>query len=825
MPPPLADIAQDVVAGFAYRLTLSVQIDGPGDKHPALVCFAFLDDAGAVLAAPPEAQGTRFLTSDIFGDYLYIGRPAKAGLVDVDIVFVPPPGCTRVALALHQWRAQTVRVRQAMRLTPADPQTAEAIADIEIADKLIVSCDHDVVAGESYDVQFAFSGQTPLEDRGILMAVRFFCADGARIAPPDNLPVSGLAGAFRYVSPAQAPMTGLASVAAPAGAVRMHLRILRWKQTADWGVDEVRLVWLGGPDKVVAQGWLDLPTEEGPVAVHARITALGGMGTLLGAVHLLFEDAAGQPLLAQADNMSRSDRFMNHVPLRPPSRHMMAQDGSFAIARHFTPPAGAVRLGWRLLDPEGEWQLDMRQTPIVEPFSPQPKGQMAALPAAALWCDPALEASVAGALQEAVPVSALWEGTALGQVDLLGAALSAVRSGDWVALCAVLDGVPPQVLICPQYFDAEHRLLPDAVGPGCARVGLLPPARDVPLPVGEWGADACPLRSCFQVPQGAAYGVFALVAVGTQTVPALSGLCMVQVAPDTVCDGFDVATMSVSHLRAAQQLADLTDQIVLAQAVRRALAVQAPPDQKTDATSADQVSKPLGAGWLPVVGRAVPPQVAKVGRPLYLVAQEVEETARALLEALVRSGQMPALWRAPAYRTAGLPRAGEGVSRDTPRDGVHGTEHEGLHILQTVAAGFDRAGIGAADRLTFDAAYVQAAMRLHGAGLLHVSGGMDEMLVARAVAQAQGVPLVCEVVELVQAADGTLARLRHARLLECLRAADAVLAPLALHEGLCAQGVSAGAVVVLDAQDPVQSHIAAHDHARSRHDAPQEEET
>ena len=482
----LADITLAVVAGFPYRLTLAVQVQGPTDKHPALVRFVFMDASGAPIAGDADADPAPFLKSDIFGDYRYIGKPAKAGLVEADIVFTIPEGCTHVMLELHRWRAETVRVKQAMKLAPADAAAAEALADLQTSDKLIATSTHEVASGESYDVLFAFSGSVPLEERGILVAVRFSDAAGARLDPPANLPVSDLAGAFRYVTPTAGMMLGTAGITTPAGAAQMQLRVLRWKQDADWHLDDIRLVWLGSDAVVVARGMLDLPTREdaapdAALAISARVSAAGGSGTLLGALHLTFEDASGVPVMIQGDNMSRSDRFMNHVPVRPPSAHMMAADGSFPIGRSFVPPPGAVRMGWRLLDPEGGWRLGMQAAPVLKPFAPDPAGQLAALPQAARWCATEVSAQARALLQAALPLSALWDAIALEQVHLLGEALCPVTGGEWYALSGMLDALPAQLLICPQYFDADNRLLPDVVGPGCTRSGNLPPGRDVAL--------------------------------------------------------------------------------------------------------------------------------------------------------------------------------------------------------------------------------------------------------------------------------------------------------------------------------------------------------
>lgn len=803
----LADISVDVVEGVKYRLTLAVQIEGPTSKYPALVRFVFEDEAGNALAADVgEGSGTAaFLKSDIFGDYRYIGKPDKAGPVEVDTVFATPTGCRRVKLELHLWRAQTVRVKRAMALAPADARDAEIISDMQIADRLIATSTHDVTGGESYDVLFAFSGSVALEDRNILMAVRFFDADGVRLEPPPNLPVSDLAGPFRYVTPGLVPMTGSASVAAPGRATQMQLRVLRWKHDADWALQDMRLVWLGAEDLVAAHGRLDLPQQAGDMAIHARVTATAGTGTLLGALQVIFEDASGTPLAAQAENMSRSDRFLNHVPIRPPLAHMMDEDGSFCISRHFTPPADAVHMGWRLLDPEGEWQLEMHGSPFVEPFLPDPQGRISALPDAARWCDPALEVSAVEAVQAAVPVSELWEAVALRQVHVLGEAICAVTPGDWYAVCGVLDAMPAQLLIAPQYFDADQQLLPDVVGPGCARSGRLPPARDAALHA--QGDGTAQLRSCFQAPSGAAYGTFHLVASGERPdAPALSKLDVAAVTAETVCDGLDVATLSVPQLRAAVQLADLTGQPVVSRAARRALALLV-PQQKTPAASTDFALEPLVAGWVPALGQGE--VVADVpGRPLYVLEKK---TGQDILATLAQRGQSPAIWAPPDCRVAGLPPEREAAtpSKATP-DGVSVTTHAGVQILHTVADGFDRAQMAPADRLTFDAAYAQIAVRLHGAGLVHAAGGMDEMLVARAVAQAQGLPLVCEIAALAQVADSTLAQLRHARLLECLCAADVVLAPAALHDKLRAEGVAQQALVALDAVEVAGSHIAAH---------------
>ena len=808
MSEPLAAISVDVLAGFAYRLTLAVQVVRPTEKYPALVCFRFLDADGAPLTAPAEPDSARLLVSDIFGDFQYVGKPGKAGLVEVDQVLIPPVGCVRVKVELHRWHAGELRIKGPLRLAPADAQTARAIADARLADRLITAATYDVVAGESYDVFGAFTGSAPLEERGILMAVRFFDSAGVRLDPPGNLPVSELAGAFRYVSPTAVPMVGIASVVAPPGAVRMQLRVLRWKQEADWTLQEMRLVWLGAPGRVAAQGQLDLGTAGAAQALRARITAVGGAGTLLGALHLMFEDAAGAPLLAQGGNLSRSDRFMNHVPIRPPAPHMMAPDGSFVVSRHFTPPDGAARLVWRLLDPEGGWRLEMQNGPVLETFSPDPQRLIATLPEGACWKDPALDPPLREKVQAAVPPSPLWEAVALGQVHLSGGALCAVMPGAWYAASGVLDSPPAQLMICPQYFDAEGALLTEVTGPGCARSGTLPPVRDVVLS-GTGAIGPIGFRSCFQAPPEAACGAFYVLASGENpTAPALSDLVMAQVPPQTVCDGMDVSRASVPQLRAAVQLADATGQRVLSRDARRALDMLAPAPAGSE--PADLALDLLAPGWLPALIRGTQEPGAQ-DHLLYLGPRE----DGALLEELARRGGHPALWLPPVARSHGLPP--ERGAPDPVPDGVHETQRGGVLMLQTAAAGFDRAAMAPADRVVFDAAYLQRAAQMYGAGLLHARGGVEEMLAACAVAQAQDLPLVCEIAALEHPEAPMLAHLRQTRLFDCLRRADAVLAPAALHSALTAQGVTSHCLVPLEAPHPADSHSAAHSRARSTH--------
>ncbi|MEQ6250921.1 hypothetical protein ABMC89_18720 [Sulfitobacter sp. HNIBRBA3233] len=792
MSDPIADLTAEVLAGVSYRLTLSAQVVEAGAKYPALLRFVFEDAGGTVL--PEESAGEGFLSSDIFGTYRYIGRPGKSGPTPVDLVFRVPAGAVRLTVELHRWQAGAVRLLRKMALDPATPLDAEAIAEAQLADRIIATRTFDVRPGESYDMLFDFTGTTPLEERGILASVRFVDGDGARVDPPPNLPTSAAAGAFRYIAPGARALSGTASVTVPAHAQQMQIRLLHWIGGRDWALRDMRLIWLGDPAITAAEGRVDLPVGQGDdrIGLRARLRAVGGTSTKLGALQLVFEDAQGAPIQLQGDNLSRSDRFMNHIPLRTPPAHLMAADGSFSLARPFAPPAGAVRMLWRLLDVDNGWQLEMCTPPALCAFDPAPAVHLDALPADRRWQDASLDPDRVAALVGALPGSSLWEAVALSQLHLLGVGLLPVRPGTWVAVTGTLSAPPHQVLAVPTYFDAEGQPLAEATGTGCARIGTLPPARDVALSAGDHS-----FRACFLAPEDAAYAVFTLTASAENaTPPVLSDLDAGAVDAQTVCDGLDPARQSVVQLRATLQLAQATGRIALELACSKALAILV-PQEDTFATRAAQLERrlaPLDPQWLPALGPAG--QAAR--DPLCVLHLRAD------------AGTLPP----PAPDTRAILCLPLAAAQDvTQPDGPVVVADGPLRVVRPQAAGLDPLKIPEQTRLVFEAAFAAQIAAREAAGLVHGCGDSDILLTALAVARAQGLPLVLEVAQL-PAAETEAGRLDQAQTLRCLAAAQAVLAPQALHGTLLAGGLAADALIAATA-DTAQDHTDAYSLARA----------
>ncbi|WP_255005852.1 hypothetical protein [Roseovarius sp. M141] len=817
MSDPIARLQRDVSPGIRYRLTFSAEISNPSGLHPALVRFVFLDAAGTALPDPDTGGegAAAFAHSSIFGAYRYIGKPAKAGPVAVDMVFAVPENCTSVQLELHLWRAGQVRMHDKMMLAPASPDDADAERDIQLAEQTMGTEHFSVRPGESYDLDLTFKRGALLRPRDALVAFRFLDATGAWVDPPPNLATSDQVGAFRYVVPDEHAGAGMASITVPARCTAMQVRVLRWNTGADLHLRALRLIWLGAPENIGAQGTASIDPA-GHYALRGRIRACGGEGTLLGAVHLMFSDDQGAPLLAQAEGLSRSDRFVNHIRLAKPSQDLIDETGSFSLAHAFVAPPGATRVAWRVLSGTGGWQLDCGAPLSLTPFCDAPLPQIDALPASARASD--LAAEQTQALRTVLPAAPIWQTAALGRMHLLGQALCAVQPDTWIAVTGQISGAS-QAHICPLYFDKALTPLPDAPCLGCASEEGLGPARSVALQPQKGGAMG--FDESFLTPPNADFAAFHLVAPPQgDTPPEGTRLVTSPRAPDAVCGDMDVGTLTPAQLRSTVQLAEAVGHLRLQAAACHALAV-AEPGQDAFARRAqelDEVLEPLDPGWLPTVAGPVT-DVPDPGSVFYLMTGLAPEDGgadavrnAALLQAQVAGGLHPVV-------CLPLAQPEPGVTAAQP-DGQHVTQRDGLRIIRPGYRALDPARMPPAALLELETDIAGQALHAHACGLIHACGDWDIALKALALATHHGLPFVYEprAADLLPAAPRT--RLHRDQQNRCIAAADAII--IAAQDRFDAPEICKtlrGRVFCLpDPADPA-GHAAAYAHARAHHAA------
>lgn len=734
-------------------------VDTAPGKFPALVVITFRDAQGEVLADPVPGLAI----SSLFGHFHYIGAAGQTGRIGFVIGLEPPPATASVEVGLRLWHAQAVTVATAMGLVPEprpEPPPPPA-APPEVPDeRLMAELRCDVVPGDSYDLLARFADGSELAPRFALVNVQFSDASGQALAAGVTVPVSSVAGAYRYLMPVTVPdpadprPAAVASFIAPAGAAHMVLRLLRWQAAETLILDTADILWLGEPAVLAAQGHADLPQgDTGWLILRGEVEIAADPGPETGLVELSFTDAAGQPMDINAEGLRDTDRFRNVSVLERGVAPVLSAGVLFRS------PPGAVRLRWRLRAAPGTG-LTAGEDWSLAPIDLAPVARIAVLPAAACLS----LVPDAGLLRAALPVAPPWPALAQGSLHLLAEVIAPAEPGAWLRVTADLPRGGADLLLHPVWFDAAGAVLAPETVAGCDIAGVAGLVRQV---TARQTASGAILSEAFLSPPAAAFAAFYLLGPRGGSPPLVSRLAAGPVQPAHLLEGFDPVPAEPAVLTQAAAIAAAAGDLRSLQVVSAALAASRPQDMALARRARDLAWQldVLDPGWQP---------------PLARLTDFSPDPAHVL--SLCRAGgtaPVAQLAAAGLQPVALLPLNAHAAPDGLPaRDGVHLLRLADMVLAVPQYPGLVAAQIAPADLLTLEAALAGGVLRRQRAGLIHAvldAEGCDRALLALALARAGDLPFLCEWYPGPEDSAADLAPLRAAQRARCLTAADAVI--------------------------------------------------
>lgn len=810
----LDELKADLTPGRQSRFSVVIAVEGPSpDMSPALIACAFADACGAPVGGPVPG----LLTSTLYGPYLYVGRPGQSGPLAVDFTITPPPGAVSVTLTLHPWRARAVRLIEAIK--PADDAAAGDLAAPAMADDpaLLGRIEHAVTAGESYDVLARFAG--PFTSRTALATVRFEADDGTAITPGTEIARSDAVGPYRYLeaddrldrSGPPDPSLAQASFAAPPGAVRMTITMMRWTRGQDLRLTGAEIRRQSAPGRCIASGSADL-RQATWFAFSAGLRLPGRRDGTLALIDFVFTDAAGNRLTTTADGLRRTAQYQYVTTI--PADPLGPVDGVYPLHVAFRPPAGAVRMVWTLRPAAGiaADTAALAGDPAIRCLRPDLALQIADRPG--LPCHRAtLGASQTDILRAAIPAEPVWAGIARQGYDLLAELVLPVTPGAWVMVSGEVSRAAgglerADLVVLPLWFDARGQPLTPEAQTGCPASAALGPHRSVTLHPRPDGTAAL-LAEPFRPPESAACAMLHLVACHVGAGIAVTAIKAAPAVPEDLLGALDITHMSRAQLLQAAEIAELVWDLPARRALYRALATME-PDGAAYAHRAQVLNEQLAdldTGWrpdlAPMSARATDPQAVlhllKVICPEENSGGAVRSTS--ILVAQAARGLHP---------VACLPLAApHGELSDRP-DGIAEIARDGVSVNFLNFPALTARDLPPADLLSFETGLHNRVLRAHRCSLIHAASGFrgyDTALKGLALARANDLPLVYEVRSFHEHTWRPISaihmghrqtRLREAQENRCMAEADAVVTiSRAMEANLRARGVAAERLFVV----------------------------
>jgi len=738
----------EIVTHGAVSLMLSVFLsvsDQPRPDKPALVTLAFFDGDGVQLEGPFFGLNQ----SDLYGAFLYINDQSGAADEFACVKEIAlPPGTARVRAETFAWNAKSVELLEpmALGLTEAKPERAD--------EKTLGTVDAAVTEGETYEVVLRWTGTQAAQPRFAVLIPCFEDADGVEVAPPAYLPVSQKIGSYRYFSPplhtntTESGQCAVASVIAPAGAVRLRGTARIWDAQDNFGTVTLTVQSLTGPTHVCAEGWIDLRLpfpSEWEACFAGEVLPVGAPCQQVGVVEVVFQDSTGAPLLEYAPGLQVSAQFLNFIPLRPQQRYQ-----SIRFQAVFRPPPNTRRVLWRLR-PAPQQLLKPMAEFAFKRYKPSIGAAFAALPSVAKQVGDLL-ADERDLLRMALPEKPFWHNLFRGAAVLLGEVLHSVSEQGWMAVSSTLAlprALPAtaRLAIHPVYFNDKGCVLACKTLTGCTEhpeLGLLRYATGTGLAAGEVS-----FGCAFLTPPGAAFAAFYLVGLGEQIDAVLTQLSAQPVDPDAVHADLDTTDMDSVQLQQEIQVAEQTRDIAARQTLASALACCTPKDQKlaqrAQRLRADTVD--LAPHWLPTL----PLQSVHTPDPLavlhlFKVIYPDESTGGAVRGTAIVEAQAARDLRPAVCMPLNSPRPDQ--QHRQMADGIEEVARNGVRIFYPYYAGFERKQLAPADLLSLETVLWNRVLRQTRTGLIHAASGFrgyENALKGIALARANRVPLVYEV--------------------------------------------------------------------------------
>lgn len=727
--------------GGVREIVLSAQMELLQESKgaPFVAAVRFCTSSGEVIQEP----GSDIAYSKQFGSYFYFGPRRTVGVSQAERRVVVPSDTAIFSIELFPWGHSNARFL-------SEPQlSVENTMRFFKGSEVLAECVSDVVEGEAYDVEFLAEYDQPVLKNSVLAHPSFFDKQGRLLPPVGDVPVSNKVGAYRYLQTMEVqPFSagGLCtSFVAPPDAVRLEMKVLRWKGDETYRSNLVRIVRSRELiDHNGLQGLIDLPVSSSDVELKARLKAMGKLRSKVGRLEIRFMDRSNKLLIPMVPGLETANDM---VAFSFVTCHSL--DGNIAINLSLKVPVLAAKIQWRIW-PEDGLMLSVVESikakNIPDNFNDFLREQVGIEHALdhINWQD--YRNITSGSYANSFFVNLI-----KGNLNIFGEAALSIDSQAWVRITGrvFLKGVineQSRLMIYPMYFNSDHELIQQGGGNGftlLSNLGWVRYASSSKLQQGEHV-----LSECFFVPPGAVNAVFYLISLVDTELMAVSRVDIAGIAPDDVLIGQDVSLMDQDQVRQGMELVNQTRDLRSRWLLSEAWATYQRKDPKAEARASYLASEleELDLKWSPSLAlqASYEPDPTSVMH-LFKVIYPDESSGGAvrstsIVEAQALQGLKPIVC---------MPLNSPRVEQDLPmRDGLDIVERNGVLICYPHYPGMVRKQIKVTDLLSLETQIWSQAVAPHQVSLIHAASGFrgyENAVKGLALARANNLPFVYEV--------------------------------------------------------------------------------
>lgn len=727
--------------GTVREVVLSAELELLRESKgaPFVAAIRFWTLEGEVIQDP----GSDIAYSKQFGSYFYFGPTRTLGKVQVKRRVMVPSEASTFSIELCPWGHSNARFLAEPTLVVED-----AVRFFK-GSEVLAECVKDVLEGEAYDIEFKAECDQPALKNSILAQPSFFDQQNRLLSPVGNVPVSNKVGAYRYLqaielkqSPVRVMQT---SFVAPPGAVRLELRVLRWKGSEVYRTTLVQAVKSREMAEVGGwQGLIDLPSGSGDVELVGHLKAVGKVRSNVGRLEIRFLDRSNNLLVPMVPGLETADDMVAYSPVV-----CRKLDGDIPINLFLKVPDSAAKIQWRSWPEEGLALLatvGLNTRRIPKNFSDFLKEEAIAERALAGidWQDYRTITSGGHA-------NGFYSSLIKKNLNIVGEVALSVDSHKWIRVTGTLSlqdlaGELSRLMIYPMYFNYDHELIQQGNNTGCTLVADLGWVRYASSNKAQAGEHV--LSECFFVPPGAVNAVFYLISKAGADLLSISGVSVSGIGPDDVLMGQDVSLMDPEQVRQGFELAALTRDLQSRWLLSEAWAAHQKKDAKAVLRANYLASelKELDLNWLPSLSlqsnyESDPLSVMHLFKVIYPDESSggaVRSTA--IVEAQARQGLRPIVC---------MPLNSPRPEDELPvQDGLDIVVRNGVQICYPHFSGLSRKQIKVTDLLSLETQMWNQVAAPHQVSLIHAASGFrgyENAVKGLALARANDLPFVYEV--------------------------------------------------------------------------------
>lgn len=727
--------------GGVREIVLSAQMELLQESKgaPFVAAVRFCTSSGEVIQEP----GSDIAYSKQFGSYFYFGPRRTTGVSQAERRVIVPSDTAIFSIELFPWGHSNARFL-------SEPQlSVENTMRFFKGSEVLAECVSDVVEGEAYDVEFLAEYDQPVLKNSVLAHPSFFDKQGRLLPPVGDVPVSNKVGAYRYLQAMEVqPFSAgglFTSFVAPPDAVRLEMKVLRWKGDETYRSNLVRIVRSRELiDHNGLQGLIDLPVSSSDVELKARLKAMGKLRSKVGRLEIRFMDRSNKLLIPMVPGLETANDMVAFSFI---TCHSL--DGNIAINLSLKVPVLAARVQWRIWPEDGlilSVVESIKAKNIPDNFNDFLREQVGIEHALdhINWQD--YRNITSGSYANSFFVNLI-----KGNLNIFGEAALSIDSQAWVRITGrvLLKGVANEqsrLMIYPMYFNSDHELIQQGGGNGftlLSNLGWVRYASSSKLQQGEHV-----LSECFFVPPGAVNAVFYLISHVDTDLMAVSRVDIVGIAPDDVLIGQDVSLMDQEQVRQGMELVNQTRDLRSRWLLSEAWATYQRKDPKAEARASYLASEleELDLNWSPSLAlqASYEPDPTSVMH-LFKVIYPDESSGGAvrstsIVEAQALQGLKPIVC---------MPLNSPRVEQDLPmRDGLDIVERNGVLICYPHFPGMVRKQIKVTDLLSLETQIWNQAVAPHQVSLIHAASGFrgyENAVKGLALARANNLPFVYEV--------------------------------------------------------------------------------